>query len=222
MVRTVFGSLVGLALWLVVVVAAQAQSVGWTDFSAPTIPDSDVFLVRTIEGRPETPVSATLPLGRWLEAESSVGVDVTRLKPELGLSRLVNGLEPAAGTPYRMIDSNLQNTAVSLDLKLRWPSSVMEAGIGMLRPYFSFGPALFVTERNPFANVLGTLADVAVRIGVKAAAGVSWHLNPDGALFGEFRLIRGVEGPLLSSGGRLGTDNGASGYDLLYGLRLRF
>ena len=215
------GLLAGFALWVVVGVA-QAQSVAWSDVTTPLIPSTDTHLFRTVDERPDAPMPTSLPLGRWLEADSSVGVDVTRLKADLGLSRVVNGLEPTAGTPYRLIDSNLQNTAVSLDLKLRWPSSVMEAGIGMLRPYFSFGPALFVTERNPFANVLGTLADVAVRIGVKAAAGVSWHLMPDGAFFGEFRMIRGIEGPLLSSGGRLGSDNGASGYDLLYGLRLRF
>jgi hypothetical protein len=131
-------------------------------------------------------------------------------------------VEPGAGTAYRLIDTNLQSTAVSIDFKLAWPSRWESSGVNLFQPYFSFGPALFVAERNPFANPLGTLADVAVRIGVKAWAGVTWQFDQNAAFFGEYRLTRGLEDPLLSSGGRLGPGSGVSGYDLLYGIRFKF
>jgi hypothetical protein len=200
----------------------HAQSLAWWDFSPRLIPPTDVLIPRDDVQQLSSPGFPTsVSLGRWLEADSSVGFDVTRFRPELGLSRLAPGIEPNAGTAYRLIDSNLQQTAVSVDLKLVWPSA-RDAVTGLLQPYLAFGPAVFLSERNAFANPLGTLADVAVRVGVKAGAGISWQIDTAVALFGEYRVTRGTDSPLLSSGGRLGPGSGASGYDLLYGLRLRF
>jgi hypothetical protein len=223
------GAVLGVLLTVVVlatcVMAAPVcgQSLAWWDVSPQLIPPSDVLVPRedAFDLPPAPPIPLTVSLGRWLEADSSVGFDVTRLRPDLGLSRLALGIEPTAGTAYRFIDSNLQQTAVSVDLKLVWPSP-RESGAGLLQPYLAFGPAVFVAERNPFANPLGTLADVAVRVGLKAGAGISWQFDTAAALFGEYRIMRGTDSPLLSSGGRLGPGSGASGYDLLYGLRLRF
>jgi len=200
----------------------DGQSLAWWDFSPRLIPPTDVLIPRDdVQQLPSPAFATSVSLGRWLEADSSVGFDVTRFRPDLGLSRLAAGIEPNAATAYRFIDSNLQQTAVSLDLKLVWPSA-RDADTGPLQPYLAFGPAIFVSERNAFANPLGTLADVAVWVGVKAGAGISWQIDAAAALFGEYRITRGTDSPLLSSGGRLGPGSGASGYDLLYGLRLRF
>jgi hypothetical protein len=212
------------ALWVcVAAAAAYAQSGIWWDFSSRLRPTLDDLPSRNeaADRGPDAPAAPSIALGRWLDAESSLGFDVTRLRPDLGLSRIAPGIEPGAGTPYRLIDSNLQHTAVSFDLRLVWPSP-REYGSSGLQPYFAVGPAVFVAERNPFANPLGTLADVAVRIGLKAGAGIHWQFDPTAALFGEYRLMRGTDNPVLSSGGRLGSGSGVSGHDLLYGLRLRF
>jgi hypothetical protein len=223
MVGRALGLLTVSALGLCALAApVHGQSLAWWDvtpLAAPT--DSLIARDALFEHPPAPQAPLSISLGRWLEAESSVGFDVTRLRPDLGLSRISPGIEPTAGTAYRFIDSNLQQTAVSIDLKLVWPSA-RESGDSWFQPYVAFGPALFVAERNPFANPLGTLADVAVRVGLKAGAGISWQIDQAAALFGEYRIMRGTDSPLLSSGGRLGPGSGASGYDLLYGLRLRF
>jgi hypothetical protein len=223
MLRVALGLLaVAIAGLGVVPVPVNAQSLAWWDVSPPLVPPSDALVPRD-NPFDLSPSSGPLmvSLGRWLEADSSVGFDVTRLRPDLGVSRLALDVPPAAGTVYRFIDSNLQQTAVSVDLKLVWPTA-RDTRAGVVQPYVAFGPALFVAERNPFANPLGTLADVALRVGIKAGAGISWQFDSAAALFGEYRVTRGTESPLLSSGGRLGQGSAASGYDLLYGLRLRF
>ena len=203
---------------------AYGQSPLWSDFSPRLLSVSDIPLATLKDDvlqLSSSPSSTSVPLGRWFDADSSVGLDVTRFRPDLGLSRLAPGVEPIAGTAYRFIDSNLQQTALSLDLKLVWPSR-WDAVTGLLQPYLAFGPTLFFSERNPFANPLGTMADVAVWVGVKAGAGISWQIDSAAALFGEYRVTRGTDSPLLSSGGRLGPGNSASGFDLLYGVRFKF
>jgi hypothetical protein len=199
---------------------AHGQSLAW-DFSPRLLPSTDITFKDDLLQLPSATLPTSVALGRWFEADSSVGLDLTRFRPDLGLSRLAPGIEPSAGTAYRFIDSNLQQSALSLDLKLVWPST-WDAATGLLRPYLAFGPALFFSERNPFANPLGTMADVAVWVGVKAGAGISWQIDSAASLFGEYRITRGTDSPLLSTGGRLGSGNSASGFDLLYGVRFKF
>src|SRR2546426_3400049 len=103
MARRPLGLLMLSALGLCVLTApAHGQSLAWWDFTprlaSPTdalVPRDDVF-----EPPPPLPVPVSISLGRWLDADSSVGFDVTRLRPDLGLSRTSPGIEPTAGTAY--------------------------------------------------------------------------------------------------------------------------
>jgi hypothetical protein len=210
------------------VLAAQSafgQTSLWSSFLPGTPPPTDSLLPQMeLETRNlEWSFPTSLSLGQWLEGESTAGFGVARLRPDLGLSRRPQGLEVGVGTPYRLIDTDLQQTAISFDVKLAWPSRTDPASSGgAFQPYLSFGPAVFVAERNPFGNVMGTLADTAVRVGMKAQAGVTWKLDRNTALFSEYRFTHGGDSPILSSGGRLGPGNSASGYDILYGVRFSY
>ena len=203
---------------------AHAQTSIWSEFAPRLLPPTDNLAVRLdFDDRPvEFRIPTNVSLGRMLEGDSTVGLGVARLRPELGMSRRALNVDLSAGSPYRFIDIDLQQTAVSFDLKLMWPSQPDPSGVGAVQPYVSFGPAVFVAERNPFGNPLGLQADTAVRVGMKAEAGVTWRLDRNTALFSEYRFTRGGDTPILSSGGRMGPGSNASGFDLLYGVRFSY
>jgi hypothetical protein len=141
-----------------------------------------------------------MDIGRAL----SLGFGVTPLRPQL---------TPPVPAPPRDLD--LQSTALSLDLKLRWPGSDL---LKSFEPYLVVGPALFVVEPDYLSRLLGTRVDPSVRLGAKAGAGVNWHLGRDLTLFGAYEAT--TDNPSLS--GRGPADAGVSGHDFTYGLRLRF
>jgi hypothetical protein len=134
----------------------------------------------------------------------SLGFGVTPLRPQLA--------SPVAPVPA---DLDLQSTALSFDLKLKWPGSDV---VRSLEPYLVVGPALFVVEPDYVSRLLGTRVDPALRLGAKAGAGVNWHLGRDLTLFGAYEATTGA-GPL---GTRTPADSAITGYDFTYGLRLRY
>jgi len=134
----------------------------------------------------------------------SLGFGVTPLKPEL--------------TPPRPAPADfdlLQSTALSFDLKLKWPGTDVTRS---LEPYVVVGPALFVVEPDYLSRMLGTRVDPDLRLGAHAGAGVDWHLGKDLTLFGAWETTSTAASPRT----RTPADSGIGGYDFTYGLRLRY
>jgi len=123
----------------------------------------------------------------------------------------------------RLIDPELHFDALSFDLKVRWPAPA-GTGSSSLRPYVSFGPALFVARPGDVTalGLVGDRRDVSLSLGVIGGAGLSWQLGENTALFGEYRFTQSGSSRLLPIGerGALGRDADTS--DLLYGISVRF
>ncbi|HEY2992446.1 MAG TPA: hypothetical protein VGM22_06525 [Methylomirabilota bacterium] len=149
---------------------------------------------------PSTPVLEHLTdLGGAL----SLGFGVTPLRPELA--------PPVPGPP----ELSLQSSALSFDLKLRWPGSDV---LKSVEPYLVLGPALFVVEPDYVSRLLGTRVDPTLRLGTKAGAGVNWHLGKDVTLFGAYESTTGGASPF----GKTSGDPAVTGYDFTYGIRVRY
>jgi hypothetical protein len=139
------------------------------------------------------------------------GVDVSPLRPWSSLTPAAG----SAGLPFRLIDPG---TSISFDLKLRWPSVADPAPPSAIQPYMTVGPALLVPETT--ASLVGPVSDRPMALGLRAGAGLSWQVDPHATLFGEYRFTRGGTETLLPFGGKSAIDVG--GFDLLYGVRIRF
>ena len=129
-----------------------------------------------------------------------------------GVAPLRSELTPPVPTPAEL---NLQSSALSFDLKLRWPGS---DALKSLEPYLVLGPALFVVEPDYVSRMLGTRVDPTLRLGTKAGAGVNWHLGKDVTLFGAYESTSGGATPF----GKTSGDAAITGYDFTYGIRLRY
>ncbi len=142
-----------------------------------------------------------------------VGLDVTPLRP---------ALTPIPEAPTRLTLTD-PGTAISLDLRLRWPTlpSTDRAGVSLPQPYVTLGPALFVIDPVDALVASSAGGDVSLSLGVRAGVGLTWQLDRNALLFGEYRLTRGADDRSVVPGGGGGSGAGA-GYDLLYGVRLRF
>jgi hypothetical protein len=111
--------------------------------------------------------------------------------------------------------------AVSLDVKLRWPSAG-DTPIGF-EPYAVLGPALMLNSPHEPYSLFGTPADPVLRVGAKLGAGFNWQLNKAMTLFGSYDMTRTTgDGVSASSGPRMPTSGAATGYDALYGIRFRY
>lgn len=134
----------------------------------------------------------------------SLGFGVTPLKPEI--------------TPPRPAPADLellQSTALSFDLKLKWPGSDVTKSF---QPYVVMGPALFVVEPDYLSRLLGTRVDPDLRLGARAGAGLDWHLGKDVTLFGAWETTSEATRPKTRTPG----ETGVGGFDFTYGLRLRY
>jgi hypothetical protein len=134
----------------------------------------------------------------------SLGFGITPLRPQL--------------TPPRPAPADLdllQSTALSFDLKLKWPGADVTKS---LQPYLVLGPALFVVEPDYLSRLLGTRVEPDLRLGARAGAGVDWHLSKDLTLFGTWETTSEAASPR----GRPSTESGVTGYDFTYGIRLRY
>lgn len=194
-----------LAALAIAMVAARPAAAGALDASG------------TEPAAPEMGRAAALleALGGWSAAGGifGVGIDVTPLRPGLAAAPAGDTRDPRArvGDPGR---------AISFDLRLRWPSARGETGeAGVLQPYVAVGPALLVAESDDPLAVLADRPDVTLSLGVRAGAGVTWRLDRNATLFGEYRFTRGGDSALMPLGGTAGD---LTGYDFLYGVRFRF
>jgi hypothetical protein len=109
----------------------------------------------------------------------------------------------------------MQSTAISFDLKLKWPGSDLTR---TLQPYLVVGPALLVVEPDYVSRMLGTRVDPDLRLGARAGAGLDWHVGKDLTLFGAWETTNAGK----SLGTRSPADPTVSGHDFTYGLRLRY
>ncbi len=128
-------------------------------------------------------------------------------------------LVPAVETPrYRLLDTDLRSTAVSFDLKVAWPMESQESG---LQPYLAIGPSLFLTQPGEAAGLTpATSVDASLALGLRGGLGMSWQADPGTTLFGEYRLTRATGD--VGLGGKPRSAGELSGFDLLYGLKLKF
>jgi len=118
--------------------------------------------------------------------------------------------------PYRLLEPS---TSVGFDLRLRWPSPAALSDLAALQPYVLVGPTFFMTDPDHITRTLDPRADTTYGLGVRAGAGLTWMLDPDSTLYGEYHVTRGGGERLLPLG-RSATD--VSGFDLMYGVRVRF
>jgi opacity protein-like surface antigen len=166
---------------------------------------------------------------RWLDGSQpfSLGVDTSRFRVSTLGTRPVIGTEDTAlsSAPYRLVDADLFGTAVSFDLKLRWPmSSGSGAGVlGSLAPYLSFGPTVLFPGAESFSRPgqPGGRAEGPMAIGLSWGAGLSWRFTRNAELFGGYRFMQ-FGRDSLSHGERGPSDTELTGHDVLYGISVRF
>ncbi|MBI3635752.1 MAG: hypothetical protein HY216_05970 [Candidatus Rokubacteria bacterium] len=149
-----------------------------------------------------------------------VGLGVSKLKPAAP-DPLASSPAPSLTRPgdldLRTYDP--RSAVISFDLTLRWPAvggHGESTGVGMLQPYLSLGPALLVAEAQQYA-LLRRDRDYAVSVGVKGGAGVSWRLDRNLSLFGEYGFTRTADEVL---GGRPSDTLDTTGFR--YGVEIRF
>jgi hypothetical protein len=134
--------------------------------------------------------------------------------PRFGVGPLGLGVDVGQ---FRLVDPG---TSIGLDLRLSWPGGAGSDGFAGFRPYLTMGPALLLAEPPDAASPLGPRADTTVAVGMRAGAGLTWQVDRNATLFGEYRVLHGSAEPLGALGRGAGGD--VSGFDILYGLRLRF
>ncbi|PYM93840.1 MAG: hypothetical protein DME04_09845 [Candidatus Rokuibacteriota bacterium] len=165
-------------------------------------------------------------LDRWLNGSQpvSLGVDTSRFRISVLGARpvIATAEQPQDSTPYRLIDPELRGTAVSVDLKLRWPSGAGAFGTSALEPYLLFGPTLYLSDSD--GQRLGlppSREGSSMSLGVNVGAGLSWRLSKDAELFGSYRFMQSGREGLLSRD-RSPSDTDFAGHDVLYGISVRF
>jgi opacity protein-like surface antigen len=160
---------------------------------------------------------------RWLDPSQpfSLGVDTSRFRVSaLGTRPVIATEDPALSSPpYRLLDSDLLGTAVSFDLKLRWPLPSTSSALGALAPYLSFGPTLLV----PGAEGVSRPGQPGARseglaVGLSWGAGLSWRFTRNTELYGGYRFMQFGRDSL--SHDRSETE--LTGHDVLYGISVRF
>jgi opacity protein-like surface antigen len=164
-------------------------------------------------------------LERWLDGSQPLtfGLDTGRYRvTTFGAKSAIGAEDPSYDQmPYRLVDPDLHGTAISFDLKLRWPSASSAGTIGRVEPYLSFGPSLLLmgSDLGPRPAALAPQSDGAMALGLSWGAGISWRLSRNAELFGGYRFMQyGREG-VLSPGER---DADLIGHDVLYGISVRF
>jgi len=193
----------GAAVLLAITLGAGSRSFAWS----PAEADLEVA----------TPSGPATVLERLNDVSSAIrlGLDVTPLRPQL--TPPIGALGVLGGEGIRPFDHEARGTALSFDLTLAWPGA---AKTGPFEPYVAVGPALFVVEPDYTGRLLGTRVDPTLRLGAKAGAGVNWRLGRHTTLFGAYEVMTIPQGGSASPGAKAPADNGVSGYDFTYGLRL--
>jgi hypothetical protein len=122
--------------------------------------------------------------------------------------------------PYRIIDTDLRGSGVSLDLKLRWPTatSAGASGFGTVEPYLSFGPMLVAAG----SEGLRVGQSGVMSLGLSMGAGLAWRFARNAELFGGYRFMQHGRDSMFSRGERSSSDPDGTAHDVLYGISVRF
>jgi opacity protein-like surface antigen len=172
-----------------------------------------------------TPGAAEWPeIGRWFDGSQpfTLGVESSRFRvSNLGARPVVSVDDADPGNPpYRIIDTDLRGSGVSLDLKLRWPtaSTTGASGFGVVEPYLSFGPMLVAAG----SDGLRVSQSGSMSLGLSMGAGFSWRFAGNAELFGGYRFMQYGRDSMFSRGERSSSDPDGIGHDVLYGISVRF
>lgn len=156
----------------------------------------------------------------------SLGVDTSRFRvSSLGPRPSIGTEDPSlSSAPYRLIDADLFGTAVSFDLKLRWPSTAGGSTLGSLAPYLSFGPTVLFPGAEGVARPVqpGPRSDSPMAIGLSWGAGLSWRFARNAELFGGYRFMQFGRDSLSHPERSIPSDTELTGHDVLYGISVRF
>ncbi len=161
---------------------------------------------------------------RWLDSSQpfSLGVDTSRFRVStFGTRPVIATEDPVLSSgPYHLLDSDLLGTAVSFDLKLRWPLSSTSSALGALAPYLSFGPTLLVpgAEGMSRPGQPGARSEGPLAVGLSWGAGLSWRLTRNAELYGGYRFMQFGRDSLSHDRSELEL----TGHDVLYGISVRF
>jgi len=186
-----------LAQWLGVVVAVI---VGVAPAAVQAGPSSDNLLDLAAKGGPFV----------------GFGFGISPLHSEpIALPETVPGSTAAETT--MLGDREPAGRAVSFDIKLKWPTPLLP-----IEPYLVIGPALLVEQSHELYSLVGAPADPVLRLGAKAGAGFNWRLTKDATLFGSYDVTTTAADRFSSPGARGSAASSPVGYDLLYGVRLRY
>ena len=172
-----------------------------------------------------TPGAAEWPeIGHWFDGSQPfmLGVESSRFRvSNLGARPVVSVDDADPGNPpYRIIDTDLRGSGVSLDLKLRWPtaSTPGASGFGALEPYLSFGPMLVAAGSDGVrVSQSGPLS-----LGLSMGAGLAWRFAKNAELFGGYRFMQYGRDGMFSRGERSSSNPDGMGHDVLYGISVRF
>jgi opacity protein-like surface antigen len=155
----------------------------------------------------------------------SLGVDTSRFRVStLGPRPVIGTEDPAlSNAPYRLIDTELFGTAVSFDLKLRWPAAGAST-LGPLAPYLSFGPTVLFPGAEGAARSAqpASRTDGPMALGLSWGAGLSWRFTRNAELFGGYRFMQFGRDSLSHGDRSTSSDTELTGHDVLYGISVRF
>src|SRR5262249_62251719 len=140
-----------------------------------------------------TPGAAEWPeIGHWFDGSQpfSLGVESSRFRVSNLGPRPVIAVDDAnpPNPTYRIIDTDLRGSGVSLDLKLRWPTatSTGASSLGTVEPYLSFGPMLVAPgSEGPRIGQSGPMS-----LGLSMGAGLAWRFTRNAELFGGYRFMQ--------------------------------
>lgn len=155
-----------------------------------------------------------------------VALDVARFRSNAASQSLTDTLL-GLSSPFRLADTNLAVSALSVDLVLQLPLSTSTTGPSSdrLRPYLAIGPqAIVITEDDEttkYALPKSHQPDLTTSFGVKIGAGMSWQLQESLGLFGEYRYFR-PELNVDSLGAQTTPGQALNDYLLIGGLSFRF
>jgi hypothetical protein len=173
-----------------------------------------------------TPVAAEWPeMGQWFDGSQpfTLGVESSRFRvSNLGTRPVISVDDANPGNPpYRIIDTDLRGSGVSLDLKLRWPTatSTGASGFGTVEPYLSFGPMLVAAGSD---GLRGGQSGAPMSLGLSMGAGLAWRFARNAELFGGYRFMQYGRDGMFSRGERSFSDPDGIGHDVLYGISVRF
>jgi opacity protein-like surface antigen len=173
-----------------------------------------------------TPGAAEWPeIGRWFDGSQpfTLGVESSRVRvSNLGARPVISVDDANPGNSlYRIIDTDLRGSGVSLDLKLRWPTASTTggaSGFGAVEPYLSFGPMLVAAGSDGLrVSQAGSMS-----LGLSMGAGLSWRFARNAELFGGYRFMQYGRDSMFSRGERSFSDPDGIGHDVLYGISVRF